>query len=147
QPAPPPQAPLQSSAPEAVAALKEPAPWQVQAPAENVSQPPPQQQPEPEQEEPQHNEPEPERFPRGDVEMDFFEDTLDMKFHVEKAVDPNLGKLIAGRYTIVSEVGKGGMGVVYRADHSNIDRVVAIKMLHPHIVADVEVIKRFQAEA
>jgi serine/threonine protein kinase len=78
---------------------------------------------------------------------DISEETLDMKFHVEKHEDPNIGKLVADRYRIVSMVGRGGMGVVYKAEHSNIDRIVAIKMLHPHIVADAETVKRFQQEA
>ena len=78
---------------------------------------------------------------------DPMEETLDMRFHVEKQKDPNIGMVISDRYKIVSLVGKGGMGVVYKAEYMNIDRTVAIKMLHPHIVADAEIVKRFQAEA
>lgn len=78
---------------------------------------------------------------------ELYEETLDMRFHVEKPEDPNIGKIIADRYCINSLVGRGGMGMVYRGEQMNIERVVAIKMLHPHIVADAETIKRFQKEA
>jgi len=68
-------------------------------------------------------------------------------FHVEKQEDPNLGKVIAERYRIISMVGRGGMGMVYKADHLTIDRTVAIKMLYPNVVADADAIKRFKQEA
>lgn len=71
----------------------------------------------------------------------------DLRFHIEKQEDPNIGKLIGERYKIVSLVGRGGMGMVYRADHILIDRPVAIKMLYPNTVADTDAIKRFKAEA
>src|SRR5579884_2860491 len=44
---------------------------------------------------------------------DIYEETLDMRFHVEKPEDPNIGKIIADRYCIRSLVGRGGMGMVY----------------------------------
>lgn len=61
--------------------------------------------------------------------------------------DPLIGTKIAGRYTVLSIVGRGGMGVVYKAKHDLMDRLVAIKMLHSHLVSDAEALKRFHREA
>lgn len=49
------------------------------------------------------------------------------------AGDRNLGKVIAGRYRLESRIGEGGMGVVYRARHVLIDRVVALKLIRPDL--------------
>jgi eukaryotic-like serine/threonine-protein kinase len=57
-----------------------------------------------------------------------------------------VGKHIA-HYQILSLVGKGGMGNVFKARHTLLDRDVAIKMLHSHLVADPQTLRRFQQEA
>jgi eukaryotic-like serine/threonine-protein kinase len=49
------------------------------------------------------------------------------------AGDRNLGKVIAGRYRLETRIGEGGMGVVYRARHVLIDRVVALKLIRPDL--------------
>ena len=55
--------------------------------------------------------------------------------------------LVIGNYVIVSELGKGGMGMVYRAEHTKITRTVALKILLPQHSADPETVQRFFTEA
>ena len=52
-----------------------------------------------------------------------------------------------GHYRIESQLGEGGMGVVYRAFDTHLERPVAIKVLPPDAVANVERKKRFTQEA
>jgi serine/threonine-protein kinase len=50
-------------------------------------------------------------------------------------------------FKILSKIGEGGMGVVYRAEDLDLGRVVAIKVLPPHLVGDEDRRARFVAEA
>lgn len=52
-----------------------------------------------------------------------------------------------GNYEILSVVGRGGMSIVFKARHRIMRKVVAIKMLHSHLVMSEQNIKRFQQEA
>ena len=57
------------------------------------------------------------------------------------------GTLLGGRYRIETLVGEGGMGAVYEAVQQDLDRRVALKILHEHLTEDVELRGRFQREA
>ncbi|MBI4816755.1 MAG: serine/threonine protein kinase [Deltaproteobacteria bacterium] len=57
------------------------------------------------------------------------------------------GRQLAGRFQVEKLLGEGAMGRVYRARHVNLDKIVAIKVLHPEIGRDPQVVERFQREA
>jgi serine/threonine-protein kinase len=61
--------------------------------------------------------------------------------------DPYIGQLIDGKYRVISLLGSGGMGAVYKAEHSLMGRTVALKVLHPHLIENEDLLKRFQHEA
>jgi serine/threonine protein kinase len=57
-----------------------------------------------------------------------------------------IGKEVAN-YRILKELGRGGMGVVYKANQLSLGRMVAMKMLPEHLTRDPSFIKRFENEA
>jgi len=57
-----------------------------------------------------------------------------------------IGKIIAGRYRILGELGQGGLGTIYKALDTRLNRVVAIKVFLPYF-RDAEFVRRFQHEA
>jgi hypothetical protein len=57
------------------------------------------------------------------------------------------GTLLAGRYRIDEEIGRGGMATVYRAFDRSLERPVAVKVLRPELAADETIVARFRAEA
>jgi serine/threonine protein kinase len=58
-----------------------------------------------------------------------------------------LGKIVDGRYKVMEVLGRGGMGVVYRVEHLRMGKVAAMKVLHRDLVADSDVVHRFEREA
>ena len=56
------------------------------------------------------------------------------------------GSIFAGRYQIIEELGKGGMGKVYRALDKKLDEEVAIKLIKPEIASDKRTLERFNNE-
>src|SRR3954470_5058708 len=57
------------------------------------------------------------------------------------------GDVVEGRYRIIKTLGAGGMGTVYLAEHALIKRRVAMKILHPDLATDSDVVERFMNEA
>ena len=58
-----------------------------------------------------------------------------------------IGHKLKGRYEIQELLGQGGMAAVYKAYDPNLRRVVALKLIHPHLSSDPEFVRRFEAEA
>ena len=56
------------------------------------------------------------------------------------------GMTLAGRYVVEAEVGRGGMGVVYRAHDRELGETVALKVIAPHLASDPQVTERFRRE-
>jgi len=66
---------------------------------------------------------------------------------VQREVVVKIGDVVEGRYRILKTLGQGGMGSVFLAEHALIKRKVAIKILHPDLASDADVIERFMNEA
>jgi serine/threonine protein kinase len=60
--------------------------------------------------------------------------------------DPLVGKIFHRKFRILSRIGTGGFGTVYRARDEDLDHVVALKVVHRHVVAHPKQIKRFRQE-
>ncbi|MFJ6181288.1 Stk1 family PASTA domain-containing Ser/Thr kinase [Streptomyces sp. NPDC092295] len=61
--------------------------------------------------------------------------------------DPIVGHLLDGRYRVDARIAVGGMATVYRAVDIRLDRVLALKVMHPALAADVTFVERFIREA
>ena len=59
----------------------------------------------------------------------------------------SIGSVLDGRYRIDTVIGTGGMGRVYKGEHTGIGRAVAIKVLHTDLSRNREAAQRFQREA
>jgi serine/threonine-protein kinase len=62
------------------------------------------------------------------------------------AVDLRPGSLFHGRYEILAPLGRGGMGMVYKAHDRTLDETVAIKVLRPEFAQDPTMAERFKSE-
>ena len=58
-----------------------------------------------------------------------------------------IGKSLSKRYVLEEMLGQGGMSAVYKSTDPNLKRVVAIKIIHPHLSNDPNFVKRFEEEA
>ncbi len=58
-----------------------------------------------------------------------------------------IGATLAGRYKIEQKLGQGGMATVFKAQDENLNRVVAIKLIHPHLSDNPDFVRRFEEEA
>lgn len=60
---------------------------------------------------------------------------------------PTVGDLIAGKYRVEEELGRGAYGVVFRADQEELGRHVAVKTLLPQAFLQQDIVQRFHREA
>jgi serine/threonine protein kinase len=67
--------------------------------------------------------------------------------HPADEADRLLPGMRMGPYEITDFLGAGGMGEVYRAHDTNLDRIVALKLLPAELAADPERVRRFEEEA
>ncbi|MGI5399582.1 Stk1 family PASTA domain-containing Ser/Thr kinase [Streptomyces sp. CA-135486] len=61
--------------------------------------------------------------------------------------DPLVGQVLDGRYRVDARVAVGGMATVYRAVDTRLDRVLALKVMHPALATDASFVERFIREA
>ncbi|MFG2921097.1 Stk1 family PASTA domain-containing Ser/Thr kinase [Streptomyces sp. NPDC048305] len=61
--------------------------------------------------------------------------------------DPLVGQLLDGRYRVDARIAVGGMATVYRAVDTRLDRVLALKVMHPALATDAAFVERFIREA
>jgi serine/threonine-protein kinase len=63
------------------------------------------------------------------------------------AQDRMVGRVLGGRYRVLSRLGEGGMGTVYLCEHAVLGRKYAVKVLRPDLGEDAELVERFRNEA
>ena len=67
-------------------------------------------------------------------------------YQAEQLLIGNTRSLVLGNYVVLDELGRGGMGVVLKAEHRRMDRVVALKILSAAMTDTPEAVLRFQRE-
>ena len=55
--------------------------------------------------------------------------------------------MVDRRYRVLEKLGSGGMGLVYKVEHIQLDKVAAMKVLHTEMARDAEAVRRFRVEA
>src|SRR6266404_2582248 len=70
----------------------------------------------------------------------------DQLFRAPGFADLSAGVVLGGRYEIVSTLGQGGMGAVYKARDREVDRMVALKVIRPELANQPEILSRFKQE-
>ena len=69
------------------------------------------------------------------------------QFTEEELNDPLVGTVLAAKYEIHALCGRGGMGIVYKAQHFDLKRYVAVKVLHKHLLSHQGISDRFRLSA
>jgi serine/threonine protein kinase len=65
----------------------------------------------------------------------------------DKNSDPLVGTWLDAKFRIISKLGQGGMGAVYKAEHARMGRLCAIKVVPPELAKKPEALERFEREA
>jgi serine/threonine-protein kinase len=86
-------------------------------------------------------------YPKAETQVDVHADTHPPGSAVVPVRDLSPGSLVGGKYLVERIVGEGGLGVVLRAKHVQLDQPVAIKYLKPFAAARPDVVERFLREA
>lgn len=73
--------------------------------------------------------------------------TSPLQTSASPVVQVSAGRALDGRYRLDTEIGTGGLGVVYRATHEKLAKPVAVKLLHAHCGDDAVMLARFEREA
>ena len=60
---------------------------------------------------------------------------------------PGTDRVLGGRYRLVRQIARGGMAAIWQAEDTVLDRLVAVKVLHPQLAGDPEFLERFRREA
>jgi serine/threonine protein kinase/CheY-like chemotaxis protein len=66
---------------------------------------------------------------------------------IDKYGELQNGTMFAERYQVMSALGRGSTGVIYKALHTLLNRMVALKVLHPQLLKEPESVARFSREA
>jgi len=67
-------------------------------------------------------------------------------YQVNQLLQGRSSGLVLGSYVLLERLGEGGIGQVFKARHAHMDRVVALKLMRPELVADAELVGRFTRE-
>ncbi|MGE3316593.1 MAG: serine/threonine protein kinase [Planctomycetaceae bacterium] len=68
------------------------------------------------------------------------------QFQLDEILEGRERSLVLGNYILLEQLGKGGMGTVYKASHRRMKRVAALKIVSPHLLQSEETLKRFERE-
>ena len=74
-------------------------------------------------------------------------DTVEFAFNGAQSPSPALKSQVFGDFQLLEQIGKGGMGVIYKARQRSLNRIVALKMIRTGALASNQEIQRFYAEA
>ncbi|MBZ0189851.1 MAG: serine/threonine protein kinase, partial [Candidatus Obscuribacterales bacterium] len=84
---------------------------------------------------------------RNDPEKSKAQAPQGVLMHTGEQMSAMVGSVFAERYEIISVIGHGGMSTVYKARHTYMDKIVAVKVLRPHLTSDPMSLQRFQHES
>jgi serine/threonine protein kinase len=88
----------------------------------------------------------PEGTPARAIARHLVESGLLTRYQAGRVLAGKPSRLVLGQYRILDKVGSGGTGRVYKALHTSMDRVVAIKVIRPDLLKDSSILNSFRRE-